>query len=85
MAFPPVLGFRPRRPDEAQHVPGPLGSGALRFGLRGPSQVVSTGCASSTDALGHAFRAVKFGTEDIVLTGGVDATVVRGVTLLTTL
>jgi 3-oxoacyl-[acyl-carrier-protein] synthase II len=52
---------------------------SMRFGLRGPSQVVSTGCASSTDALGHAFRAVKFGTEDVVLTGGVDATVVRGI------
>ena len=52
---------------------------SMRFGLRGPSQVVSTGCASSTDALGHAFRAVKFGTADVVLAGGVDATVVRGI------
>ena len=52
---------------------------SMRFGLRGPSQVVSTGCASSTDALGHAFRAVKFGTADIILAGGVDATVVRGI------
>jgi 3-oxoacyl-[acyl-carrier-protein] synthase II len=52
---------------------------SMRFGFRGPSQVVSTGCASSTDALGHAFRAVKFGTADVVLAGGVDATVVRGI------
>jgi 3-oxoacyl-[acyl-carrier-protein] synthase II len=52
---------------------------SMRFGLRGPSQVISTGCASSTDALGHAFRAVKFGTADVVLAGGVDATVVRGI------
>ncbi len=52
---------------------------SMRFGLRGPSHVVSTGCASSTDALGHAFRAIKFGTADILLTGGVDATVVRGI------
>ncbi len=52
---------------------------SMRFGFRGPSQVISTGCASSTDALGHAFRAVKFGTADIVLAGGVDATVVRGI------
>ncbi|MFY9550025.1 MAG: beta-ketoacyl synthase N-terminal-like domain-containing protein, partial [Thermoanaerobaculia bacterium] len=52
---------------------------SMRFGLRGPSQVVSTGCASSTDALGHAFRAIKFGVEEIVLAGGVDATVVRGI------
>ena len=52
---------------------------SMRFGLRGPSHVVSTGCASSTDALGYAFRAIKFGTADLVLTGGVDATVVRGI------
>ena len=52
---------------------------SMRFGLRGPSQVLSTGCASSTDALGHAFRAVKYGTADVVLAGGVDATVVRGI------
>ena len=52
---------------------------SMRFGFRGPSHVVSTGCASSTDALGHAFRAIKFATADIFLAGGVDATVVRGI------
>ncbi|MGH9317519.1 MAG: beta-ketoacyl-[acyl-carrier-protein] synthase family protein, partial [Thermoanaerobaculia bacterium] len=52
---------------------------SMHFGLRGPSHVVSTGCASSTDAIGYAFRAIKFGPGDVVLTGGVDATVVRGI------
>lgn len=52
---------------------------SMRFGLRGPSQVVSTGCTSSTDALGQAFRAIKFGSGDLFLAGGVDATVVRGI------
>jgi 3-oxoacyl-[acyl-carrier-protein] synthase II len=52
---------------------------SMHFGLRGPSHVVSTGCASSTDALGYAFRSIKFGTEDVLLSGGVDATVVRGI------
>ncbi len=52
---------------------------SIRFGLRGLSHVVSTGCASSTDALGYAFRAIKFGTANVFLTGGVDATVVRGI------
>jgi len=52
---------------------------SMHFGLRGPSHVVSTGCASSTDALGYAFRSIKFGTEDVLLCGGVDATVVRGI------
>jgi 3-oxoacyl-[acyl-carrier-protein] synthase II len=52
---------------------------SMHFGLRGPSHVVSTGCASSTDALGYAFRSIKFGTDDVLLCGGVDATVVRGI------
>jgi len=52
---------------------------SMQFGLRGPSYVVSTGCASSTDALGLAFRSIKFGTADVLLAGGVDATVVRGI------
>jgi 3-oxoacyl-[acyl-carrier-protein] synthase II len=52
---------------------------SMRFGLRGPSHVLSTGCTSSTDALGYAFRAIKHGTAGVVLSGGVDATVVRGI------
>ena len=52
---------------------------SMKFGLRGPSHVISTGCASSTDALGYAFRSIKFGAGDVFLCGGVDATVVRGI------
>jgi 3-oxoacyl-[acyl-carrier-protein] synthase II len=53
---------------------------SMQFGFRGLSHVVSTGCASSTDALGLAFRAIKFGTNGgALLAGGVDATVVRGI------
>jgi len=52
---------------------------SMQFGLRGPSHVISTGCASSSDALGYAFRAIKFGSADAFLCGGVDATVVRGI------
>lgn len=52
---------------------------SMHFGLRGASHVISTGCASSTDAIGYGFRAIKFGTADVLLTGGVDATVVRGI------
>ncbi|HEU5249436.1 MAG TPA: beta-ketoacyl-[acyl-carrier-protein] synthase family protein [Thermoanaerobaculia bacterium] len=53
---------------------------SMQFGLRGLSHVVSTGCASSTDALGYAFRAIKHGVNGgVFLAGGVDATVVRGI------
>src|SRR5262245_7775046 len=52
---------------------------SMHFGLRGPSQVISTGCTSSTDAIGTAFRAIRVGVADVYLAGGVDATVVRGI------
>jgi len=52
---------------------------SMRFGLRGFSHVITTGCASSTDALGYAFRAIKHGEASIFLVGGVDATIVRGI------
>jgi 3-oxoacyl-[acyl-carrier-protein] synthase II len=52
---------------------------SMRFGLRGASHVITTGCASSTDALGYAFRSIKHGDATIALVGGVDATIVRGI------
>src|SRR4029078_8096787 len=52
---------------------------SMKFGLRGSSHVITTGCASSTDALGYAFRAVKHDEGEVFLVGGVDATIVRGI------
>jgi 3-oxoacyl-[acyl-carrier-protein] synthase II len=46
---------------------------SMRFGFRGPSHIVSTGCTSSTDALGYAYRDIKWGTHPWMLVGGVDA------------
>lgn len=48
---------------------------SLCFGLKGPSHVISTGCASSTDAIGYAFNLIRFGVADHLVTGGVDATI----------
>ena len=33
----------------------------MRFGFRGLSHIVSTGCTSSTDAIGYAFRNIQAG------------------------
>jgi 3-oxoacyl-[acyl-carrier-protein] synthase II len=52
---------------------------SLYFDLRGPSHVVSTGCTSSTDAIGYAFNMIRFGLADHLITGGVDATITRGI------
>ncbi|MCL5744273.1 MAG: beta-ketoacyl synthase, partial [Acidobacteria bacterium] len=46
---------------------------SMRFGFRGMSHIVSTGCASSTDAMGHAYRNIQCGVLDTVVSGGVDA------------
>lgn len=50
----------------------------VRFGLRGPSHVVTTGCTSSTDALGYARRQIQSGRLDMVLGGGADAPISLG-------
>ncbi|HUA86018.1 MAG TPA: beta-ketoacyl-[acyl-carrier-protein] synthase family protein [Bryobacteraceae bacterium] len=46
---------------------------SMRFGFRGLSHVVSTGCTSSTDAIGHAYRNIQAGVLDTIVAGGVDA------------
>jgi 3-oxoacyl-[acyl-carrier-protein] synthase II len=46
---------------------------SMRFGFRGLSHIVSTGCTSSTDALGYAYRNIQAGVLDTVVAGGVDA------------
>ena len=52
---------------------------SMRFGLRGPSHVLSTGCTSSTDALGHAMSLIRYGRADRVLAGGSDAPLAPGI------
>jgi len=45
----------------------------MRFGFRGLSHIVSTGCTSSTDALGYAFHHIQRGMMDTMIAGGVDS------------
>jgi 3-oxoacyl-[acyl-carrier-protein] synthase II len=60
--------------------PGSLASEvSLHFGLRGPSHLISTGCTSSTDALGYAFNMIRFGLADRLISGGADATITPGI------
>ena len=47
---------------------------SMKFGLRGASHVITTGCTSSTDALGYAFQTIRAGGGiDTIVAGGVDA------------
>jgi 3-oxoacyl-[acyl-carrier-protein] synthase II len=50
----------------------------VRFNLRGPSHVITTGCTSSTDAMAYAMRQIESGRLHWVLTGGADAPISLG-------
>jgi 3-oxoacyl-[acyl-carrier-protein] synthase II len=52
---------------------------SLYFGLRGPSHVLSTGCTSSSDAIGYAYNMIRFGLAEQLVTGGADATITHGI------
>jgi 3-oxoacyl-[acyl-carrier-protein] synthase II len=50
---------------------------AIKYGIHGPSLSHVTACASGTNTIGEAFRAIRDGYLDTVITGGAEATVIR--------
>ena len=52
---------------------------SMRFGFRGMSQVITSGCTSSTDALGYSFRLIQSGVLPMMLCGGVDSPLAYGI------
>lgn len=48
---------------------------SIRYGFTGPTLPVVTACATSTNAIGEAYRAIKHGYADAVVTGGSEAAV----------
>ena len=53
----------------------PAGNVTIDLGIKGESISVITACASSTNAIGEAYRAIKLGTEDAILAGGTEASI----------
>lgn len=51
----------------------PAGVISMSFGLQGPIHAVSTACAASAHAIGDAFRMIRYGDADVMVTGGVEA------------
>ena len=51
----------------------------MRFGFRGMSHVITTGCTSSTDGLAYALRQIQLGSLPMILAGGVDAPLAFGI------
>jgi len=52
---------------------------SMAYGLHGFSHLISTGCTSSTDAIGYSLQQLRLGTADIIITGGADATITEGI------
>ena len=48
---------------------------SIRFGLKGPITCPATACAAGTNAIGDAFRMIRDGYADLMITGGVEAAV----------
>lgn len=51
------------------------GNISIKFGAKGTSQTIVTACASATNAIGEAFRTIKYGQADVMITGGTEATI----------
>ncbi len=55
-------------------VPGQI---SIKYGFRGVNYSTVSACASSSDAISNAFDYVRFGRNDIVITGGSEAAVTK--------
>lgn len=51
------------------------GNIAIQFGLKGKSIDVVTACASGTNSIGEATRAIQYGDADVMVAGGTEAAV----------
>lgn len=54
----------------ANLAPGNVG---IRFGLEGVNYTITSACTSGTHAIGEAYRMIKYGSQDLVVTGGTEA------------
>lgn len=65
------------------------GNVAIKFGAKGICENIVTACATGTNCIGEAFRAIKHGYNDVILAGGTEASItgigVAGFTNLTAL
>ncbi len=52
-----------------------VGNVALQYGLKGKSMNVVTACATGTNSIGEAFRAIQYGEADVMVAGGTEAAI----------
>lgn len=47
----------------------------IEYGLKGVNYIITSACASSTHAIGEAYRMIRDGLSDVMLTGGAESTI----------
>lgn len=53
------------------------GQVSMNLGLKGSSMTLTTACASATHAIGEAFRSIKHGYHDMIVTGGTESSITK--------
>jgi 3-oxoacyl-[acyl-carrier-protein] synthase II len=48
---------------------------AMAFGFTGPNACITTACAAGSNAVGEAFRLIKYGLADVCIAGGTEASI----------
>lgn len=51
------------------------GNLSIKYGMRGPNYTVATACASATNAIGDALKAIQYDDADVMVTGGTEAAI----------
>jgi 3-oxoacyl-[acyl-carrier-protein] synthase II len=53
----------------------PSGHISMEIGSKGPNLTLTTACAAGTHAVGEAFRHIKYGMSDVIISGGAEAVI----------
>ena len=53
------------------------GNVSIAIGAKGPCQVITTACASSTDAIGYSMDLIRAGRADVVIAGGTEGCIIE--------
>lgn len=51
------------------------GNISIKYGIRGPNYTVATACASATNAIGDALKAIQYDDADVMISGGTEAAI----------
>ncbi|WP_167495799.1 beta-ketoacyl-ACP synthase II [Desulfosediminicola ganghwensis] len=53
----------------------PSGHISMEIGSKGPNLTLTTACAAGTHAVGEAYRHIKYGMSDVIVTGGMEGVI----------